>query len=207
MVDVGISHVLEDCSQTQAQKKCIYLKAHASNGLSSAFSAEIKYEIKIEYGWRERANRLWKALEQMYDSSNSKRSLSSAPKNISSSSTYFDQDQKVQSSVQKEEKVKSASLEKLEGPISQIGGFDFGITEIILLEEEDCSTSSSDDDDNTDDEYDHEELLSEFQKLISKHMKLQKRHGDLVYSHKELMDSCALLGATHEVMVTTVKDS
>jgi hypothetical protein len=50
MVDVGISHVLEDCSQTQAQKKCIYLKAHASNGLSSAFSAEIKYEIKIEYG-------------------------------------------------------------------------------------------------------------------------------------------------------------
>jgi hypothetical protein len=143
----------------------------------------------------------------MYDSSNSKRSLSSAPKNISSSSTYFDQDQKVQSSVQKEEKVKSASLEKLEGPISQIGGFDFGITEIILLEEEDCSTSSSDDDDNTDDEYDHEELLSEFQKLISKHMKLQKRHGDLVYSHKELMDSCALLGATHEVMVTTVKDS
>jgi hypothetical protein len=78
-----------------------------------------------------------------------------------------------------------------------------------LAEEEDCSTSSSDNngDDDTDDEYDHEELLSEFQNLISKHMKLQERHGDLLYSHKELMDSYALLEATHEVMVTTVKDS
>jgi hypothetical protein len=44
-------------------------------------------------------------------------------------------------------------------------------------------------------------------KLISKHMKLQKRHGDLICSHKKLMDSYALLEATHEVMVTTVKDS
>jgi hypothetical protein len=77
-----------------------------------------------------------------------------------------------------------------------------------LTEEEDCSTSSSHiDDDDTDDEYDHEELLSKFQKLISKHMKLQKRHGDLLCSHKELMNSYALLEATREVMVTTVKDS
>jgi hypothetical protein len=30
---------------------------------------------------------------------------------------------------------------------------------------------------------------------------------DLLCSHKELMDSYALLEATHEVMVTTVKDS
>jgi hypothetical protein len=47
----------------------------------------------------------------------------------------------------------------------------------------------------------------EFKKLISKHMKLQKRHEDLLCSHKELMDSYALLESTHEVMVTTVKDS
>jgi hypothetical protein len=38
-------------------------------------------------------------------------------------------------------------------------------------------------------------------------MKLQKRHGDLLFSHKELMDSYALLEATHEVTVTMVKDS
>ncbi len=38
-------------------------------------------------------------------------------------------------------------------------------------------------------------------------MKLQKRHGDLLYSHKELMDSYALLESTHGVLVTTVKDS
>jgi hypothetical protein len=36
---------------------------------------------------------------------------------------------------------------------------------------------------------------------------LQKRHGDLLCSHKELMNSHALLESTHEVMVTTVKDS
>jgi hypothetical protein len=50
MVDIGRSHALEDCPQTQAQKKCLYLKAHACNGLSSALSAEIKDEIKLEYG-------------------------------------------------------------------------------------------------------------------------------------------------------------
>jgi hypothetical protein len=38
-------------------------------------------------------------------------------------------------------------------------------------------------------------------------MKLQKRNGDLLCSHKELMDSYALLGLAHEVMITTVKDS
>jgi hypothetical protein len=104
--------------------------------------------------------------------------------------------------------VKSASLGKPEGPISQTRGSDFCRIEITLPEEEDCSTSSFDDDDDVDDtndEYDHEELLSEFQKLISKHMKLQKRHMNLLCSHKELMDSYALLEATHEVMVTTVK--
>jgi hypothetical protein len=58
MIDVDISHVLEDCPQTQAQKKYLYLKAHASNALSSALSAEIKDEIKMEFGWSERANLL-----------------------------------------------------------------------------------------------------------------------------------------------------
>jgi hypothetical protein len=82
MVDVGLTHALEDCSQTQAQKKCLYLEPHTSNSLSSALSAEIKDEIEIEYGWPERANLLWKVLEQMYDSSNSKKSSSSDPENI-----------------------------------------------------------------------------------------------------------------------------
>jgi hypothetical protein len=29
MVNVGLSHALEDCPQTQAQKKCLYLEAQA----------------------------------------------------------------------------------------------------------------------------------------------------------------------------------
>ncbi len=37
-------------------------------------------------------------------------------------------------------------------------------------------------------------------------MKLQKRHRDLLCSHKELMDSYALLESAHEVIVTTAKD-
>jgi hypothetical protein len=109
----SFSH-LEDCPQTQAQKKCLYLKAHASNGLSSALSAEIKDKIKMEYGWSERANLLWKVLGQIYGSSNSKKSSSSASENISSLSTHFDQDQEEQSSVQKEE-INSASLGKPDG--------------------------------------------------------------------------------------------
>jgi hypothetical protein len=56
MVDVNLSHALEDCPQTQVQKKCLYLKAHVSNGLSSVLSAERKDKVKIEYDWRERAN-------------------------------------------------------------------------------------------------------------------------------------------------------
>jgi hypothetical protein len=60
----------------------------------------------------ENANLLWKALEQMFGSSNDKRSSSNAPEKISLSSTHIDQDQEEQSSVQKE-KVKSASLEKI----------------------------------------------------------------------------------------------
>jgi hypothetical protein len=51
MVDINLSHTLEDCPQTQGQKKCLYLEAHASNALSSALSSEIKDEIKMEYGW------------------------------------------------------------------------------------------------------------------------------------------------------------
>jgi hypothetical protein len=35
MVDIGLSDALEDCLQTQGQKKYIYLEAHASNALSS----------------------------------------------------------------------------------------------------------------------------------------------------------------------------
>jgi hypothetical protein len=69
------------------------------------------------------------------------------------------------------------------------------------------SSDDNNDDDDTDDEYDDQKLLLEFQKLISKHMELQKRHGDLLCSHKKFIDSYALLEATHEVMVTTVKFS
>jgi hypothetical protein len=134
VVDVGLSLALGDCPQTQAQKKCLYLKTHASNGLSSALSVEIKDEIKIEYGWSERENLLWKVLEQMYGSRNSKKSSSSAPENISSSSTHFDQDQEEQSSVQKE-KVKSVSLKKLDYPVFQTGVSGFGRTKTSLVEE------------------------------------------------------------------------
>jgi hypothetical protein len=172
-------------------KRNVYIKVHASNALSSALSAEIKDEIEMEHCLLERANLLWKLLEQMYDSSNSKRSSSSAPENISSSSTHFDQDQEEQSSVQKEE-LNSVSLGKLDSPISQTVVSSFGRTENVLAEEDDCYTSSFDIDD---------------EKLISKHMKLQKRHEDLLYSHKELIDSYALLESTPEVMVTKVKDS
>jgi hypothetical protein len=56
MVNVGLSHALEDYPQTQGQNKCLYLEAHASNALSSALSAEIKDEIEMEYGLLERAN-------------------------------------------------------------------------------------------------------------------------------------------------------
>jgi hypothetical protein len=105
--------------------------------------------------------------------------------------------------------VKSVSLEKSDYSVSQIGVSSFGRIETSLIEEEDCSTSSSDDDDDDDidDKYDYEELLLEFKKLLSKYMKLQKIHGDLLFSHKELIDSYALLESTHEVMVTKVKDS
>jgi hypothetical protein len=48
----------------------------------------------------------------------------------------------------------------------------FGRIKDILSEEDDCSTLSSDDNNDTDDEYNEQELLVEFNKLISKHMKL-----------------------------------
>jgi hypothetical protein len=146
----------------------------------------------------------------MYDSSNSKRSSSSEPENISSSSTHFNQDQEEQSSVEKEE-INSTSLGKPDSLVSQTGVSDFGRTENVLVEEDDCSSSSfdvdDDDDDDTDVVYDEQELFVEFKKLISKYMELQKRHGDLLYSHKELIDSYVLLESSHEDMVTKVKDS
>jgi hypothetical protein len=116
IVDIDISHTLEDCPQTQGQKKCLYLEAYASNVLSSALSVEIKDEIEMEYDWLERSNLLWKVFEQMYGSSNSKKSSSSALKNISSSSTLFDKSQEGQSSSQKE--AKSANLGKPDCPVS-----------------------------------------------------------------------------------------
>jgi hypothetical protein len=146
--------------------------------LSSVLSAEIKDDIEIEYGLLERANLLWKALEQMYDSRNDKRSLSNVLENISASSIHTDQDQENESSVQRDE-VKSVSLGKLDCPIFQTGTSNFGRTENCLAEEDDHFTSSSNidnDDDHIDDEYDEQEFLVEFKKLISKHMKLQKRH-------------------------------
>jgi hypothetical protein len=103
MVDIGFSHAMEDC---------LYLEAHASNALSNALNAEIEDIGEMEYGLLERANLLWKALEQMFVSSNNKRSSSTnVQKSISSSSMNIDQDQEEQSRVKKE-KVNSISLGK-----------------------------------------------------------------------------------------------
>jgi hypothetical protein len=113
MVDVGISQALVDCPQTQAQENWLYLEAHASNALSSALSAEIKDEVEMECELLERANLLWKVLEQMFGSSNDKRSSSSVTENMLSSSIHIDQNQEEQSSIQKD-KVKSTSLGKLD---------------------------------------------------------------------------------------------
>jgi hypothetical protein len=99
MVNVGLSHILEDYPQIEAQKKCIYLEAPVSNALSSALSVEIKDEIEMEYDLLERENLLWKVLEQMFGSSNDKRSISNVPENISPLSIHIDQDQEEQSSV------------------------------------------------------------------------------------------------------------
>jgi hypothetical protein len=87
--------------------------------------------------------------------------------------------------------------------------FHFDTIEAKLLEEDDCSISSSNDDDSIDDDdtNDDQVLMEEFHKLISKHMKLQKRHGDLLCSHGKIIDSYAMLEATHEIMLTTVKFS
>jgi hypothetical protein len=192
MIDVGLSDALEDCSQTQAQKKFLYLKSHASNALSSALSEEIKDEIEMEYDLLERANLLWKVLEHMFGSSDDKRSSSTKLlENVSSSSIHIDQDQEEQSSVQRKE-LKSTSLGKPDCLVSQTGTSGFSRIETTLAEKDDFSMSSSDidDDDDADDEYDDQELLLEFKKLISKHIKLQKRHEDILYSHKELIDSC-----------------
>jgi hypothetical protein len=75
-------------------------------------SAEVEDMVKIEYGLLESGNVLWKALKQLYDSSNVNRSSSTNMlENISLSFMHIDQDQKEQSSVQKE-KVRSANLGK-----------------------------------------------------------------------------------------------
>jgi hypothetical protein len=161
--------------------------------------------IKMEYGLLESANILWKALEKIYGSSSDKSSSSiNVPENITSSSTHIIQDQGEQSSIQK--KVKSVSLEKPDGLISQTGCSNFGRTEARLLEEDDFSTSSSDDDDNSIDDV-NQVFMEEFHKLIRKHMKLQKGHEDLLYSHEKLIESYTLLEATHEVMLTMAKSS
>jgi hypothetical protein len=91
-------------------------------------------------------------LEQMYSSSNSKRSSSNVLLNISSSSTHFDQDQEEQSNAQKEE-LNSVSLEKPDGPVSQTGVSNFGRIENVLADEDNCSMSSShiNNDDDIDD--------------------------------------------------------
>jgi hypothetical protein len=58
MVDVDLSHALEDYPQTQGQNKYIYLKSHASNTLSSVLGAEIKDDNEMKYGLLERAKLL-----------------------------------------------------------------------------------------------------------------------------------------------------
>jgi hypothetical protein len=150
-------------------------------------SAEIKDETEMEYGLLERANLLFKVLEQMFGSSDDMRwSSTKIPQNVSSSYIHIDQDQEEQSSAQREE-VKSGSLGKLDYPVSWTGTSSFGRTTATLVEKDDCSMSSSDvddDNDDTDDEFDEHELLLEFKKLISKYIKLQKRHEDLLCSHK-----------------------
>jgi hypothetical protein len=172
-------------------------------------SVKIKDKIKLEYGLLERTNPLWKVLEQIFVSSNNKRSSSNVPENISSSSICFYRDQEEQSSVQKEE-LESANLGKPDCPVSQTKMSSFCTTEKSLAKEDDCFTTISnvdDDDDDKDDKYHEQKFLVEFKKHISKHMKLQKRHVDVLYFHKELMDSYALLQSAHEVMITKVKYS
>jgi hypothetical protein len=62
-------------------------------------SAEVEAIIEMEYGLLESANILLKALQQMYGSSNDKKSSSTnVPENISLSSMNIDQDQEEQSS-------------------------------------------------------------------------------------------------------------
>jgi hypothetical protein len=63
MVDIGFSHALEDCPQTQVQEKCLYLETPAFKALSSTLSAEIEDKLEMEYGLLESANLLWKVLE------------------------------------------------------------------------------------------------------------------------------------------------
>jgi hypothetical protein len=66
IVDVAFSHTLDDYPQTQVQEKCLYLKAHAFNAVSSALSSKVKDTIEMKYGFLEGANLHWMALEQIY---------------------------------------------------------------------------------------------------------------------------------------------
>jgi hypothetical protein len=81
------------------RKRNAYISKSMHLMLSSALSVEIKDEIKMEYGLLERANLLWKVLEQMFGSSNNKIVSSNVLENISSLSIYINQDQETQSSV------------------------------------------------------------------------------------------------------------
>jgi hypothetical protein len=81
------------------RKRNVYISKSMHLMLSSALSVEIKDEIEMEYGLLERANLLWKVLEQMFVSSNNKIVSSNVLENISSSSIYINQDQETQSSV------------------------------------------------------------------------------------------------------------
>jgi hypothetical protein len=53
-----IHHLKYNYEETQEQEKCLYLKAHPCNALSSALSAEIQDKIKMEYSLLTRANLL-----------------------------------------------------------------------------------------------------------------------------------------------------
>jgi hypothetical protein len=63
IVDVVFSHALEECTQTQAQEKCLYLKSHAFNALSSSLSVYVEDMVEMKHGLLESANLLWRALE------------------------------------------------------------------------------------------------------------------------------------------------
>jgi hypothetical protein len=101
IVDVAFSHTLDDYPQTQVQEKCLYLKAHAFNAVSSALSSKVKDTIEMKYGFLEGANLHWMALEQIYGWSKNEISLLKNDfEMISYSTISFDQDQEEQVEIQ-----------------------------------------------------------------------------------------------------------